>query len=327
VSPQGGAFLQPPLVTLSADPTASIRYTLNGSDPSSLSNLYEGSIAIPANGATVKARAFKDGWSASTVSSATYVIDTTPPTVTAGVTPRANAAGWHNGPVTVTFTCGDNVAIATCPASVTVSSDGTTQVVSASAVDTAGNETPISVALNIDRTPPTVALPSELTSEVSVTELSLEAVVSDSLSGVTSGTCNGIPSQLSSGALECVVTLRKGRNIIIVAASDAAGNTASISGIVSLVPTTAATTLVVSPASAGMTVGESRRFRVKDDQGRLVSADWESSDPLVASFADGVVTAVAQGEATLTATADGLSASTELVVYGPMVEPKCRWLA
>jgi hypothetical protein len=86
-------------------------------------------------------------------------IDKTPPLITALVSPATNAGGWHNGDVTVTFTCSDALSgIASCPAPVTVSTEGAGQVVSGTAVDKAGNAATTSVTLNIDKAAPSLSV-------------------------------------------------------------------------------------------------------------------------------------------------------------------------
>ncbi len=88
---------------------------------------------------------------------ATINIDKTPPAITATATPAANATGWNNTGVTVSFTCGDAPScIATCPAPITVAAEGLGQVISGTAVDKAGNSANVSVTLNIDKTAPVV---------------------------------------------------------------------------------------------------------------------------------------------------------------------------
>ena len=59
--------------------------------------------------------------------------------------------------MTVTFTCADAVSgVASCPAPVTLSSDGANQSVSRTATDRAGNSSAVSISgINIDRTAPT----------------------------------------------------------------------------------------------------------------------------------------------------------------------------
>ncbi|MEM9557543.1 MAG: carboxypeptidase regulatory-like domain-containing protein [Acidobacteriota bacterium] len=82
-------------------------------------------------------------------------LDASAPTIVATVDPPANAAGWHNGPVTVSFDCQDALSgIDTCPPPEVISSDGAGQLVEGIAVDLAGNQTTTSVSLSIDTEPP-----------------------------------------------------------------------------------------------------------------------------------------------------------------------------
>ena len=91
----------------------------------------------------------------------TLNIDKTVPTITASVSPAANATGWHRGDVTVSFTCSDTLSgVATCPTPVNVNSEGAGQVISGTAVDKAGNQATTSVTLNIDKTAPTLSVVS-----------------------------------------------------------------------------------------------------------------------------------------------------------------------
>jgi len=84
---------------------------------------------------------------------------TAPPTVTAIVSPVANAAGWHKTDVTVSFTCSDpDGDVTTCPAPTTVTTEGTSQIISGTVIDGAGNTATTSVSLNIDKTLPGLAI-------------------------------------------------------------------------------------------------------------------------------------------------------------------------
>jgi hypothetical protein len=84
-------------------------------------------------------------------------LDTTPPAIEAAVTPAPNAHGWHNAPVTVTFTCTDaESGIASCPEPVTVTSDGGGHAVAGTAVDVAGNSATTTVTVNLDTIAPAV---------------------------------------------------------------------------------------------------------------------------------------------------------------------------
>ena len=73
-SPTACSFYPTTNVTLScATSGATIRYTLNGSDPTAESTVYEAPLAISAT-TTVKARAFADGMNPSAIASATYTL-------------------------------------------------------------------------------------------------------------------------------------------------------------------------------------------------------------------------------------------------------------
>ncbi|MFA5672680.1 MAG: SUMF1/EgtB/PvdO family nonheme iron enzyme [Synergistaceae bacterium] len=59
-------------------PNATIRYTTNGSEPTSTSTVYSSPISVSST-TTIKAKGFRDGWTPSATASATYTIGTTPP--------------------------------------------------------------------------------------------------------------------------------------------------------------------------------------------------------------------------------------------------------
>jgi len=62
VNPVGGTYTQAQNVTITCEtPSAEIRYTLDGSEPSKSSTLYNGTINITSS-ATLTAKAFKTGW-------------------------------------------------------------------------------------------------------------------------------------------------------------------------------------------------------------------------------------------------------------------------
>jgi hypothetical protein len=86
--------------------------------------------------------------------------DATEPTISGSASPGANANGWNNTDVAVSFTCDDNLSgVASCGPNQTLSSEGAGQSASGSAVDNAGNSANTTVSgINIDKTAPTVAL-------------------------------------------------------------------------------------------------------------------------------------------------------------------------
>jgi uncharacterized repeat protein (TIGR03806 family) len=73
LSPESGDSASPVTVTISAEPGATIRYTLDGSSPRSTSPLYEHPLVLD-HSATVRARSYAPGLRESIVSTATYVI-------------------------------------------------------------------------------------------------------------------------------------------------------------------------------------------------------------------------------------------------------------
>lgn len=72
--PVAGSYAEATDVTLaSATPLAEIRYTVNGDEPTVTSALYTEPVAVTES-LTIKAKAFRSGWTASTVAEAEYVI-------------------------------------------------------------------------------------------------------------------------------------------------------------------------------------------------------------------------------------------------------------
>ncbi len=170
-------------------------------------------------------------------------LDNTPPTITATVTPQANADGWHNSPVTVAFTCIDAISgIATCPAAVVVNTDGANQAISGTAVDKAGNTATTTVTLNLDRTPP--SLQAVLTPTANAagwhksSPISVSFVASDALSGVASSTP------------QTTVTTEGANQTVAGEAADVAGNTVTTTATVNLDLTNPLITLTTPGANA-----------------------------------------------------------------------------
>ncbi|HVK25314.1 MAG TPA: hypothetical protein VM677_28490, partial [Actinokineospora sp.] len=173
-------------------------------------------------------------------------IDKTPPSISHVLTPAANVNGWHNGAVSVTFTCGDagGSGVASCGPDRTVDTEGQDQDASGTVVDTAGNTATDPATVSIDTTSPVVT--SSVSSAANEhgwynqdVTVSFECV--DALSGVD--TCSA------------PVTLGEGANQSAAGGStDAAGNSASatVSGV--NVDKTAPT-LTGSPSATGWSSG------------------------------------------------------------------------
>ncbi len=71
--------------------------------------------------------------------------------ITPSVTPLPNSAGWNNGPVSFSFQCNGGIPPVQCPASVTLSNDGATQLVAVAAVDSLGATAPANFTVNLDQ--------------------------------------------------------------------------------------------------------------------------------------------------------------------------------
>jgi len=163
-----------------------------------------------------------------------------PLTITAAAVPAANANGWNNTPVTVTFQCNGGTAPVQCPASQTISSQGASQVVAGTATDAAGHTATASVTLNIDETAPTIAAVVSPAPNANGWNNTLPVTVtftcSDSLSGID--TCPAAQTIGTAGAGQTVIGIAK----------DKAGNSATASVNVNVGITAPSIVASVAPA-------------------------------------------------------------------------------
>ncbi|MEI2774357.1 MAG: CARDB domain-containing protein [Candidatus Competibacter sp.] len=136
--------------------------------------------------------------------------DATPPTIVGSASPAANANGWNNSSVTVSFTCDDALSgIATCTAPQTLN-QGANQTASGTATDKAGNTASAQITgINIDLTPPTVAVTGVTDGAIYTgTAPPADCETSDALSrvqtfatvNVTGGDANGLGTFVASCA-------------------------------------------------------------------------------------------------------------------------------
>ncbi|HEY1365679.1 MAG TPA: lamin tail domain-containing protein [Gaiellaceae bacterium] len=114
------------------------------------------------------------------------------PTIVGSRQPAANANGWNNTAVTVSFTCTDPLAaLVSCPAPVTVSTEGANQSVTGSS-DLKGGGSPISATvsgISIDTTPPSIVFSGNKGTYGVDETVAIHCAASDTLSGLASSTC------------------------------------------------------------------------------------------------------------------------------------------
>lgn len=124
-------------------------------------------------------------------------IDKTAPGILAGRTPAANANGWNNSDVTVTFTGSDGLSgLVSCTAPVAFSAEGAGQSANGTCTDNAGNSSTTTVNnINIDKTAPTAtatASPAPNGNGWNNTDVTVSFTGTDGLSGIDSCTANAL---------------------------------------------------------------------------------------------------------------------------------------
>jgi 1-phosphatidylinositol phosphodiesterase len=160
-------------------------------------------------------------------------LDVAPPTAPADLIslPPANANGWYDHDVTVTWNwtdgpTGSGVDPANCPAQSTSSGEGDAVLVTGTCKDLAGNEGTASVTLKIDETPPTVsasATTSPNTHGWYDHAVTVQFTCMDALSGIPVDACPTDQVLSSEGAAVSSTPQT---------VTDAAGNTSDSSNIV-----------------------------------------------------------------------------------------------
>jgi alpha-tubulin suppressor-like RCC1 family protein len=154
-------------------------------------------------------------------------IDKTSPTIRVGQSPAANADGWNNGDVTVTFTCADAlsgiticIADGTSSDSTTLTAQGQHQHVTGTATDAAGNSAHAEIFVSIDTTKPTLNPVRTPANQYGWNngDVIVDWNCADALSGLKSCTDSG----------STIMSLEGAGQSATGTATDAAGNSASI---------------------------------------------------------------------------------------------------
>ncbi len=113
-------------------------------------------------------------------------IDKTAPDIFNTISLNSNALGWYNTNVTVTPTCTDDTSgILSCGSAVTLTQDGTNQVVTNQAVDNAGNTAWAASVIHIDKTAPVLGIATWTNNPKSTnSSATLQIYATDNLSGI-----------------------------------------------------------------------------------------------------------------------------------------------
>ncbi|MEX0789519.1 MAG: choice-of-anchor K domain-containing protein [Actinomycetota bacterium] len=150
------------------------------------------------------------------------VQDTTAPTITGARTPAANAHGWNNTDVTVTFECEDaGSGIASCSGDVTYDSEVVDQSVTGTAVDNAGHSSTATVSgINIDKTDPVITFGGNAGSYTVGDTINMTCTATDALSGIATADCPEVNATGSS--------FGPGVHTLEATATDRAGNTTTL---------------------------------------------------------------------------------------------------
>jgi len=157
--------------------------------------------------------------------SITIMRDVTPPVVVFGdPSPPANAAGWHNSIVSVSYSCDDSTSGSGDSDVLQTGQDGTGITVDATCVDTAGNSaSATSGPFNIDGTPPTVSITSPIDG---ATFIQNEAIISAySCADVLSDVSSCIGPVISGADVDTTVI---GGQSFAVTGTDSADNSTSL---------------------------------------------------------------------------------------------------
>jgi hypothetical protein len=154
-----------PLVTANATPVANaagwnkddVTVTFHGTDALSGVASTDPPKTIGVEGSREVRGTVTDAAGNSGTAAVTVNLDKTAPAIETVLAPAANAAGWNNRDVTVTFAAADPLSgVATSSAPVVVSTEGDAVTVSGTATDKAGNAATASATVKLDKTAPSI---------------------------------------------------------------------------------------------------------------------------------------------------------------------------
>lgn len=147
-------------------------------------------------------------------------VDLTPPTIQVTRSPAANDDGWNNGPVTVAWTCSDELSGVVDEGGSSVVGEGDEPTVSGTCRDVAGHTATAEVdGINVDATPPVIELASR-TAPFDETGWNNDSVA-------VTWTCTDDRSGAVSGEVTDVVSDAGAGQVARGTCTDLAGNTAT----------------------------------------------------------------------------------------------------
>ena len=148
-----------------------------------------------------------------------------PPTITLqAISPAANGNGWHDGPVTVTWTCTHSTS---ATVSTTLSGDGANQSATGtcvSSVDSSQSVSDTQSGISIDQAKPTLAPTVSPSPAALGGTATASANASDALSGIESSSCGAVDtSSLGTHTVTCTATDKAGNAASATVSYDVTG--------------------------------------------------------------------------------------------------------
>jgi hypothetical protein len=170
------------------------------------------------------------------------LVDLSDPEIITKTNRRANADGWWNAPVVVSFKCVDFASgVATCPAA-TSFAEGFDQSAAGTVTDHAGRSASTSLPhINIDTTAPVISYSGNAGIYGGSQTVSISCTASDARSGIASTTCADASGLASSFGL--------GTTTLSASATDLAGNIGTGSTSFTVVATPPEVGPIVNPAN------------------------------------------------------------------------------
>lgn len=246
--------------------------------------------------------------------------------ITGGTTSFVLRDGWHTGDATVSFACA-GAGVISCPSAVTIAAEGEYDV-PGQATNDLGSTASISVHVKVDKTAPFVSVGSpSLGALVDPGALTMSGTAIDLLSGLTAITCNDLPATVTDNTFSCDATVPSGTSSVTVRAFDLASNvhTTTVSVTTEDSISSSPASLRITPEHVTILAGEMRDFTVMDNLFRVPShAAWTIDNATIATLSTTpttTLTGVSAGDVTLTATWQGLTATTHVTVLAVSSAP------